>query len=32
VGFRGYIEKETAVGPDNREMAYDRVIQFRPQS
>jgi hypothetical protein len=31
VGFRGYIEKETAVGPDNREMAYDRVIMFRPR-
>jgi hypothetical protein len=32
MGFRGYIEKETAVGPDNREMAYDRVILFRPQN
>jgi hypothetical protein len=30
MGFRGYIEKETAVGPDNREMAYDRVILYRP--
>jgi len=32
IGFRGYIEKETAVGPDNREMAYDRGILFRPQN
>jgi hypothetical protein len=31
VGFRGYIERETAVGPDNREMAYDRAILFSPQ-
>jgi hypothetical protein len=31
MGFRAYIEKETAVGPDNREMAYDRVILFKPR-
>jgi hypothetical protein len=32
MNFRAYIEKETAVGPDNSEMAYDRVILFRPQN